>query len=178
MTKITYASLKLKKNTEVKTFDFMDKTIEVLQYLPIQEKQDLVEITLQKSELEGFYNPILIDMYFHLHLVYLYTNLTFTDKQKEKEEEIYDILTSSGLLIEVIKNIPETEYQLLLDYMEDYLKDKIAFERTTFGSILKILEELPKKVEQSGELVKSFNPEEFKEVMNFVKAINNGNDIK
>ena len=117
-------------------------------------------------------------MYFHLNLVYLYTNLTFTDKQREKEDEIYDNLVSTNLLNKIIEKIPESEYQILMDYMTDYLKDKIAFERTTFGSILKLLEELPKKVEQSGNLVKEFNPEDFKEVMNFVKAINNGNDIK
>lgn len=178
MAKITYSSLKLKKNVDVETFDYLDKKIEVLQYLPLQNKLDLIEITLQKSEFEGFYNPILIDMYFHLNLVYLYTNLTFTDKQREKEDEIYDNLVSTNLLNKIIEKIPESEYQILMDYMTDYLKDKIAFERTTFGSILKLLEELPKKVEQSGNLVKEFNPEDFKEVMNFVKAINNGNDIK
>lgn len=178
MTKITYSSLKLKKNADIETFDYLDKKIEVLQYLPFQNKLDLIEIALQKSEFEGFYNPILIDMYFHLNLVYLYTNLTFTDKQREKEDEIYDSLVSTNLLNKIIEKIPESEYQILMDYMTDYLKDKIAFERTTFGSVLKLLEELPKKVEQSGNLVKEFNPEDFKEVMNFVKAINNGNDIK
>lgn len=178
MAKISYSSLKLKKNTNIETFNFADKEIEVLQYLPFQNKMDLIEIALQKSKFEGFYNPLLIDMYFHLNMVYLYTNITFTEKQREKEDELYDICVSTGLLNKVIEKIPESEYQTLMDYMSEYLRDKIAFERTTFGSILKFLEELPKKVEHSGELIKNFNPEEFQEVMNFVKAINNGNDIK
>ena len=80
MAKVTFASLKLKVNNDIKTFNWEDKEIEVGQYLPISDKSDLIAITLQKSKINEFYNPILVDMYFHLHIVYMYTNLTFTDK--------------------------------------------------------------------------------------------------
>ena len=50
MAKVSYANLKLKVNTEVNTFDFEDSQIEVLKYLPIEDKYDLVMITLQKAK--------------------------------------------------------------------------------------------------------------------------------
>ena len=88
MSKVSYANLKLKVDTSVDTFDFNNQTIEVLKYLPIEDKYDLIMITLQKAEEDGIYNDIKLDMYFHLNLVYMYTILSFTEKQKENEAKI------------------------------------------------------------------------------------------
>ena len=54
--KVSYANMKLKLNTGVKTFDFKDQKVEVLQYLPARDKYDLLMITLQKAEEDGIYN--------------------------------------------------------------------------------------------------------------------------
>ena len=80
MSKITYASLKLKPNDSIKTVDLGDgKVLEVKQYLPIEDKIDLVDITLQKSREDRLYNPLKVNMFYHLNLIYLYTNLNFTE---------------------------------------------------------------------------------------------------
>ena len=50
MAKVSYTNLKLKINKEIKEISFNDTKIEVLQYLPIEDKYDLVMITLQKAE--------------------------------------------------------------------------------------------------------------------------------
>ena len=83
MAKVSYANLKLKVDTDVNTFDFKDNKIEVLKYLPIEDKYSLVMVTLQKALENDIYNPLKIDIYFHLNLIYMYTNLSFTDKQRE-----------------------------------------------------------------------------------------------
>lgn len=173
MAKITYASLKLKKDTSTKTINLEDgKTLEILQYLPFEEKRDLIDIVLQKSEDGGQYNPLYTDMYFHLFLVYAYTNITFTEKQKEKEEELYDVLHSSGLLGKILECIPQEEYDYLLSYLEESLEKKEYYASSFVGGLLKFIEELPKKTTEAGEIAQGFNPEDFKEVFNFVKAIN------
>ena len=66
MAKTTYASLKLKTDTSVKEIEFNGNKIEVLQYLPIDDKYSLVNITLQKSKDGSIYHPLKKDMYFHL----------------------------------------------------------------------------------------------------------------
>ena len=53
MAQITFASLKLKTPTDVNTFDFMGKKIEVFKYLPTEQKLDIVAVTMQKSEENG-----------------------------------------------------------------------------------------------------------------------------
>lgn len=173
MAKITFASLKLKKDTSIKTFTLEDgKVVEVLQYLPFTEKRDLIDIVLQKNDENGQYNPLYVDMYFHLFLVYAYTNIAFTDKQKEKEEELYDILYSSGILNTILENIPQEEYNYLLSYLEESLEKKEYYATSFIGGLLKFINDLPKKTTEAGEIVQGFNPEDFKEVFNFVKAIN------
>ena len=69
---VEYNDLKLNINDLVQTFDFHNQSIEVKQYLPINDKKDLIQIALQKSEENGVYNQILLDVYFNLNLVYLY----------------------------------------------------------------------------------------------------------
>ena len=77
--KVSYANMKLKMNTDVNTFDFCGQKIEVLKYLPAQDKYDLLMITLQKSLENGIYNDFKLNFYFELNLVYMYTNISFTE---------------------------------------------------------------------------------------------------
>ena len=98
MSKVSYANLKLKVNNEVKTFNFNGTEVEVLNYLPTEDKYDLIMISLQKANEDGIYNPLLLDVFFHLNLVYMYTNLSFTTKQKEDEFKLYDTLKSIIIL--------------------------------------------------------------------------------
>ena len=171
MAKTTYASLKLKTDTSVKEIEFNGSKIEVLQYLPIDDKYSLVNITLQKSKDGSIYHPLKKDMYFHLNLVYLYTNLSFTDKQREDESKLYDALQSSGLLNLILENIPEEEYEILYLFIEEYERDILNYQNTIAGIIANLIESLPARAEEMQKIVDNFNPENFQEVLNFAKAI-------
>ena len=78
---ISYANMKLKPVTSTHKFEWNGNEIEVLDYLPVEDKYDLIMVTLQKSFEDGYYNPIKVDEFFHLHLIYMYTNINFTDKK-------------------------------------------------------------------------------------------------
>ena len=75
---------------------------------------------MENSKLEeGYYHPVKLDQYFHLYLVYMYTDIQFTDKQREDENKLYDILKSNNIIDNVLQAIPDTEYQELLDFMQE-----------------------------------------------------------
>ena len=177
MAKVSYASLKLKTNTEVKKFAWEDKEIEIAQYLRIGDKYDLVMITLQKAKEDILYNPIKLDMYFHLHLVYMYSNLSFTDKQKEDEEKIYDTLEGSGLLTEIIKNMNVEEYNDLWDKINDYMEAELKYTTTAAAIVKTLINDLPTQAQAAMDIVNNFDPEKFSEVTNFAKALNGGREI-
>jgi len=47
--KAYFTKMKLKTDASVKTFDFAGQQIEVLQYLPAQDKYDLIMVALQNA---------------------------------------------------------------------------------------------------------------------------------
>ena len=178
MAKISYANLKLKVDKSVETFDFNENKIEVLRYLPIEDKRDLVEITLQKAEENGIYNPVLLDMYFHLHLVYMYTNLSFTEKQKENEAKIYDALACNGFFHKFFEVLPEDEYEDLMDYIEDIMEDIMTYKNTAGAVLQSIIQDLPRNAQAAADIVKSFDPNQYQAVIDFATAANGGRNIE
>lgn len=177
MAKITFASMKLKTNSEIKTVTIGDSTIEVKQYLPVSDKVDLIQIALQKAEENGIYNEVLLDVYFNLNLVYLYTNITFTDKQREDELKLYDILESNGIIDQIVAAVPENEYKALRDYMDDMRYDVLNYKNTAGAVIQSIIQDLPKNAAAAKEIVDSFDKEKFQSVIDFATAANGGRNI-
>ena len=178
MAKVSYASLKLKVDNTTSTFNFNGTDIEVLQYLPHEDKYDLVMITLQKAEENGIYNSVLLDMYFHLHLVYMYTNLTFTDKQKENEFKLYDTLKSNGFFDAFLSTISEDEYNNLIHYLEDIAEDELTYKNTAGAVLQSVIQDLPKNAQAAADIVKSFDPKQYQAVIDFATAANGGRNIE
>lgn len=178
MAKITYAGMKLKINEDVKTIDINGNSIEVLQYLPVDDKYSLINITLQKAKEGAIYNPLKKDMFFHLHLIYMYTNISFTDKQREDESKLYDTLVSNGVLDKVIEAIPENEFNLLYSYLNDQEQEILKFRNTVGGALTEIIQNLPIQAEEMQKIVDNFDPQKFQNVLDFAKAANGGRDIQ
>lgn len=177
MAKVTYASLKLKADTSVNTFEFQGQKIEVLKYLPIEDKNDLVTITLQKAKEKDVYNPVLLDMYFHLNLAYLYTNLSFTDKQRENEAKLFDTLKANGFFDLLLENISEEDYAELYYYLEQKKEDNLVYGNSTAAIINKFIQDLPANAQIASDIVDNFDKDKYKAVVEFAKAANGGRPI-
>lgn len=112
MAKVPFTKLKLKVNEDSIPLQIGDETIAVKQYLPIQEKLELIgNVVMQAHEQDANYsNPVKAGAYRDLEVVFAYTNISFTDKQKEDLPKLYDMLASTGVLQQIIEAIPEQEY--------------------------------------------------------------------
>ena len=176
--KVSYANLKLKVDNSIKTFDFNGNQIEVLQYLPIEDKYDLIMITLLKAKENGIYNNLKLDMYFALHIVYMYTNLSFTDKQKENESKIYDTLQSNGFFDKLLPIIPESEYDYLIDCMKQIMRNELQYNTTAAAIIKNLISDLPTNAAAAAQIVDNFNPEKYQAVIDFATAANGNRPIK
>ena len=177
MAKIPFTDLKLKENVVAKTFKYQDKTIEVLQYLPFEDKYDLVMITLQNSLEDNIYNPMKLNMYFHLYLVMMYTNIEFSEEDRADLSKLYDILESNGIVEQVINLVPEAEYNQLLSDMTDIIDRRLEAKKIIGNLLDKLIHELPEQTEAMQEIMSDFSPEKYQEVINFAKAANGGRDI-
>ena len=177
MAKVSYANLKLKTNTDVNTFEFLGQTIEVLKYLPIEDKYDLVMVSLQKAEEDGIYNPVLLDLYFHLYLVYMYTNVSFTERQKDNEPHLYDTLMSNGFMSQFLNTMEVEEYEELISYMDEIMENTLRYKNTAGAVIQSIIQDLPANAQAAADIVNSFAPEKYQAVVDFATAANGGRNI-
>lgn len=180
MAKINYTNLKLKLNNNVETIEFNGVKIDVIQYLSIDEKNNLISIALQNAEEENglYYNPLKLDMLFHLYIVFMYTNLSFTDKQKSDPIKLYDSLKSNGLLDLILEKIPEVEYNTLYQYLEELSYTKTELKKSTAALIQSLIADLPRQAQSAMDIVNNFDPEKYQNVIDFARAANGNREIK
>ena len=134
MAKVTFSSLGLKLNQEIKTILVKGKNIEVKQYLPIQDKLEIVSnVSNSSQDGNNFKNMVKVEMFTDLEIINHYTNLTFTEKQKEEPWKIYDVLKQAGIIKQVKEAIPEEELESLEMYINDATERIYTYRNSAYG---------------------------------------------
>ena len=134
MAKITFTKLALKKKEEVRNIKINDNDIEVKQYLPVNDKLNLIARVISGAHDENnFPNPIKIEVIGSIEIIMAYTNITFTDKQKEDIAKLYDILDSNEVIDQVIAAIPEDEYNFLIEGIDETVNAVYAYQNSALG---------------------------------------------
>lgn len=169
MANVSFNNLKLSANKEVKIAEFNNTKIEVLQYLPIEDKNDLIQITMQKSFMDGYFNEILLDAYFHLNIIYLYTNLNITEKQREDELKLYDKIYSSGLMAVILKQLPEDEYKYLYDVLQEQVDNFLKYKNSAAAVMQSFIQDLPANAAAAADIVNNWDADKFQSVQDMVQ---------
>ena len=134
MAKIPFSKLGTKVDNEVVLLHWGEYEIEIKKYLPMSDKADMVSKIVNLSlDSNGYYNPLKVKVYLTLETVYYYTNLSFTDKQKENVFKLYDIMLSTGLFEQIIKCIPEKEWQDLQDSVQHTISNVYEYRNSMVG---------------------------------------------
>ena len=134
MAKVSFAKLGLTKNQEVKSIKWGEYDIEVKQYLPINDKLNLISNVINAAHDEQNYsNPVKVDVYTALEIMYAYTNINFTEKQKEDITKLYDLIVSSGLYTTVIDAIPKSEHNTLVCGIRESINAIYAYQNSVLG---------------------------------------------
>ena len=134
MAKIGFTKLGLKPNNEIINIEFNTQNIEVKQYLPVEEKLELITNVLELShDSNNFSNPVKVSVYTTLEIIEKYTNVNFTEKQKENPTKLYDLLVGNGFSAAVIKAIPESEYNEILTGIKQTIKSVYKYQNSVLG---------------------------------------------
>lgn len=166
----------------VNTFTYRDVSgknhdITIKNYLPVEDKYDLIAITLQKAEQNGIYNELLLDVFFHLNIVYLYTNIEFSDEDRADELKLFDILQTNDIINNVVANMNDEEYQNLKETLQTMKLSHLKYDNTAAAVLQHIINDLPKNAAAAKEIVDNFNPEQYQSVIDFATAANGGRNI-
>ena len=135
MAKVSFTKLKCKVETSITHIEWEGETIEVKQYLPIQEKLALIgRVIMQAHEQdENYSNPVKVDVFRELEMIFAYTNISFTDKQKEDLPKLYDMIYCSGLLKAIKDAIPIEEISDIMFGIEDSIEAVYKYQNSVLG---------------------------------------------
>ena len=139
MAKVPFSKLQASVDgCSIKTF-FYDKSgnevyYEVKHYLPFKEKLEMItKIVNQSVDDNGFYNPMRVKLYTVLEVVFAYTNLSFTEKQKEDPFKLYDLLVSTGIFMNVLKEIAEHDWTDIQDNIKTTIDNIYNYRNSIYG---------------------------------------------
>ena len=139
MAKIAYSKLGLNKmiNKDPIIIEFNGQQIEVVQYLSIEKKLDLISDIINNSiDEKNYCNFCRVEIFITIKIVEAYTNLSITDKQKEDIFKFYDQLVASGFAEKVMDNIPIEDYSFIHESVIKTIKNIYK----QINSVLGILE--------------------------------------
>jgi len=179
----------------VKVVDFHGTDIKIKQYLPIQDKINLVGTAYVSGvEIEDDLETIdscKTDILFKLLLVNAYTNIKFNNNLRN-----YDLLLESGLYKVVYDNIPKDElfglHDMLFDVVEDGKREieqrnSIPFIIKGFVNKIidffsdekkldKFIKKMDKAVARARKEIDNFDPDKLDFVKDFM-AVNSGKNV-
>ena len=134
MAKVSFTKLGLKKNEDVGILHINEQDVEVKQYLPVNEKLELISSVINSAADENnFSNPVKENVFLTLEILYHYTNINFTDKQKEDPVKLYDLVVSSGLVNKVTDLIPEEELDEVINGVAQSVKAIYTYKNSALG---------------------------------------------
>ena len=135
MAKVSFSKLGLKKNNETIKVQLTDDIeIEVLQYLPVNEKLNLIAKVLNGSSDENhFPNPIKIEVIGTIEMIKAYSNLSFTEKQLEDPAKLYDLLEQNNIVNKIMAAIPEQEYEFVITGVDNTIKAFYEYQNSIYG---------------------------------------------
>lgn len=168
-----YKNFNLKVNDAQKIVTINNNDIKVFTYLPILQKNDLIQIAIQQATEMGMINEIKLEMYFNLFIIYMYTDLIFTDEEKADPAQLYDELQSEQVFDKVITAIGD-DYNVLVDFLEAMRKTKEKTERSAAGVLKMLTQSLPENATAAAQILEKFNLNETPEVVKFAQAANGG----
>ena len=134
MAKSSFNKLGLTKNQDIVNITFNDQVIEIKQYLPVNDKLQLISNVInQSADDNNFANPIKINVFTVLEIINFYTNISFTEKQREDPAKLYDLIISNNLAKTITGAIPQVELDELMSGIKDSVEAIYKYKNSAMG---------------------------------------------
>jgi hypothetical protein len=140
--KINFKELKSNKKQVSVIVKIGDKEIKVLQYLPVNEKLNLITRILQVTSNNdyNFVNPVQLDVYTNIEIVKAYSNIEFDAEDEASPADLYDELEKADIIDAIVGAIPKSEYQFITEGVEETINAYYQYQNSALG----ILENISK----------------------------------
>lgn len=173
MAKVSLNKLNLKMEKEVKTIDLESAQVNVLQYLPQQEKASFIEFVLNYciDDSTGCSSPIREETYFMLAIIKYYTDINLTDKQIQDAPKTYDLLETNGIFDMVIAHIPEEEFQFIRSMTTESIVEIVQYNTSFMGIAMNFSKQSSMLDSQVTDILEKIKNKEGLELLDGIKQI-------
>jgi len=140
MAKIAFSKFNKIKSLPAVEIVVEDQKILVEQYLPLEEKLNLITSVIEQSGNgeEGFFNIVKLEAYYVIEMIRAYTNISFTEKQLEDTPKLYDAIRLNDIRAAVAEAIPEAEREYIWSNIMALAKEITTYNNSVLG-ILKAI---------------------------------------
>lgn len=135
MAKVAFNKLNTIKSIPDIEFDYKGSKFTIKQYLPLEQKLDMIEtiISLSGNGEEGFFNIIKLQTFYTIEMLKAYANITFTDKQMEDPAKVYDGIILNNLWTDLSEQIPERERVYIWDNVLELANQVTKYNNSILG---------------------------------------------
>lgn len=135
MAKIALTKLGLKPNTEIKVVEWNGQSIEVKQYLPIEDTLGLISTILNETVDDNpYYNSCKLHIYSTVEIILAYTNINTTEKQKSEILKLFDMF-AGGLGEKILDAIPQEQIDFIVFNAKDILDSIYKHRNSALGIV-------------------------------------------
>ena len=135
MAKVNFTKLNKIKSLPVKEISIDDQKVLVEQYLPLEEKVNLITSVIEQSGNgeEGFFNIVKLEAYYIIEMLKSYTNISFTEKQLEDTTKLYDAIRLNDVWAAVEDAIPENEREYIWNNTLALAREVTTYNNSVLG---------------------------------------------
>ena len=142
MAKLAFSKLNKIKSKEEVEVSIGEYTALVKQYLPLEEKIDLMVAVLDQAGAdEGYFNMVKLKVYYTIEMIKAYTNITFTDKQLAEATKLYDAIILNDIQNKIFDRIPAEESSYVWNAIVGMAKAITDYNRSFAGMLRTISED-------------------------------------
>lgn len=151
--------------------------LNVKQYLPIEKKYDLIQGAVTKSRSNGVVDPVQLEHFFNVFVAVMYTDIDFMESELTSGQ-MYDVLTLSGVLQQIIDNIPKEEYDSLFNLLDDTVTLDLKVATSFAGFVNTVIPNLPEYATAFVKALNDFDVSKYQNVVKFAEAANGSRPIE
>ena len=135
MAKVNFTKLNKIKSLPVKEISIDDQKVLVEQYLPLEEKVNLITSVIEQSGNgeEGFFNIVKLEAYYIIEMLKYYTNISFTEKLLEDTTKLYDAIRLNDVWAAVKDAIPESERECIWNNTLALAREVTTYNNSVLG---------------------------------------------
>ena len=114
-----------------------DKKLDVLTYLPIREKTEMLQFIVNNviDPKTGCASPIRMEIYFSIAMCHWYGRIDFSNEDMAKISDVYDALELNKVIQTIIDYVPYDEINFMRDLAEETVADVARYNSSAAGIV-------------------------------------------